>query len=65
MPKTCVMCAYWTPDGKIQGIIRHGGKCSLSRSDTRMNESCLLWKICSPNQLDQRKVAGLVEEVEE
>lgn len=26
MPKTCVLCAYWQPDGKIQGIIRHGGK---------------------------------------
>lgn len=64
MSKTCLFCAYWQQEGKIQGIIRHGGKCSLSRSDTRMNESCLLWKIYSPSQLEQRKVAGLVEEVE-
>lgn len=65
MPKTCVLCAYWQPDGKIQGIIRHGGKCKLNDKETRMEESCLVWKLCSPNQLDARKEAGLVQEVEE
>jgi len=59
------MCAYWKPDGKIQGIIRHGGKRALTDKDCRMNDSCWAWKICSPNQLEARKEAGLGEEVEE
>jgi len=65
MNKTCLLCTYWKPEGTIKGTIRHGGKCALTDKDCRMNDSCLVWKLCSPSQLDQRKVAGLVEEVEE
>ena len=65
MPNTCVMCAYWQHEGKIQGIIRHGGKCKLNDKEARMDDKCILWKICSPNQLEARKEAGLVQEVAE
>lgn len=61
----CLLCAFWSPEGNIKGIMRHGGKCNLKNTDSRMEESCWAWKICSPNQLEQRKEAGLVEEVEE
>lgn len=62
MTKTCVMCAYWQHESKIQNIIRHGGKCKLNDKETRMEESCWGWRVCSPNQLESRKQAGLVEE---
>mgnify|MGYP001491154618 CR=1 FL=1 len=42
MAKTCVMCAYWQHESKIQNIIRHGGKCKLNDKETRMEESCLV-----------------------
>lgn len=65
MTKTCLYCAFWHPEGKIRKIVRHGGDCKLTGKDTQLKDSCWAWKICSPNQLDQRKEAGLVEEVEE
>ena len=65
MTKTCLLCAYWAHEGEIKGVLRHGGKCKLNDKNAHMNDKCLVWKICSPNQLEQRKEAGLVQEVEE
>ena len=62
--KTCLLCASWHPEGKLKGIIRHGGTCNITKADTRMTDTCWAWNICSPNQLQRRKQAGLVEEVE-
>ena len=62
MTKTCLLCAYWAHEGEIKGVLRHGGKCLMTDKDSGMNESCWAWKICSPNQLDKRKEAGLIGE---
>jgi hypothetical protein len=62
--KICLLCFFWEPEGKVRNIIRHGGKCSLSKGDTRLNETCWGWRVCSPSQLEKRKKAGLIEEVE-
>lgn len=63
IPKTCLFCFFWQPEGKNRGIIRHGGKCKFKGIDMRMDDSCWAWRICSPNQLEKRKEAGLIEEV--
>lgn len=64
MPKTCVMCAYWQPDGQLQNTIRHGGKCTLNDKNTKMGQTCWAFKECSPNQFQKRKQAGLIKEAE-
>lgn len=62
--KTCLFCAFWKPEEKILIIFRKGGACTLRNKDTRLHETCWGWKICSPNQLETRKKAGLIEEVD-
>lgn len=62
--KICLLCASWKPKGKVNEIIRHGGSCITLGKDTKLDDTCLGWKFCSPSQLAQRKQAGLIEEVE-
>ena len=61
--KICLLCAYWNPNGDFISIIRHGADCLMSGKKSEMNKTCWGWGIASPNQLDERKNAGLFEEV--
>jgi predicted nucleic acid-binding Zn ribbon protein len=62
--KICLLCAYWQPEGEVMKIVRSGGLCSMSGKETRLYDTCWGWKICSPGQLEKRKKAGLIEEVD-
>ena len=65
MHKTCLLCASWHPEGKLKGIIRHGGTCNITKADTRMTDTCWAWNICSPNSncRDGGNRRGWLEEV--
>ena len=61
--KICLLCFFWNPEGKFVKIIRHGGSCIRLGKDTKLDDTCLGWKFCSPSQLEKRKKTGLMEEV--
>lgn len=62
--KTCLTCTYWQARSNIIDTTRFGGKCLLSDKDSREWHTCWAWKVLSPKQMDQRKEAGMVKEVE-